>query len=127
MAEKNMRESLEKNLINQKQKENTVIRTLLQMKKEQEKIAEEDKIKTPWLHIRIEDLSEEALSAYAAFVSEDFETAQAKIKELKIKLDDMKKKDGKASNENFARWIDDKIDEKRISAQLKAEREMDNN
>lgn len=122
-----MKESLEKNLIKQKKEENTVIKTLLQMKKEQEKIAEEDKIKTPWLHIRIEDLSEEALSAYAAFVSEDFETARAKIKELKIKLDNIKNKDKKASDENFTRWIDDKIDEKRISVQLKAEREMDNN
>jgi len=100
---------------------------LIQVKTEQEKTAEEDKIKTPWSHIRIEDLSEEALSAYAAFVSEDFETAQAKIKELKIKLDDIKNKGEKASNEKFAKWIDDKIDEKRISAQLKAEREMDNN
>jgi len=122
-----MKESLEKKLIKQKKEENTEIKTLIQVKTEQEKTAEEDKIKTPWSHIRIEDLSEEALSAYAAFVSEDFETAQAKIKELKIKLDDIKNKGEKASNEKFAKWIDDKIDEKRISAQLKAEREMDNN
>ena len=122
-----MKESLEKKLIKQKKEENTEIKTLIQVKTEQEKTAEEDKIKTPWSHIRIEDLSEEALSAYAAFVSEDFETAQAKIKELKIKLDDIKNKGEKASNQKFAKWIDDKIDEKRISAQLKAEREMDNN
>lgn len=122
-----MKESLEKKLIKQKKEESTEIETLLQMKKEQEKIAEEDKIKTPWSHIRIEDLSEEALSAYAAFASEDIETAQAKIDELKVKIDEIENKEKKTSNENFAKWLDDKIDVKRMKAQLKAEEEMDNN
>lgn len=126
LGEKIIKNEKEEN-INIKEKSIDVVEVLLQMKKEQEEIAKEDKIKTPWSHIGIEDLCEEALDAFSAFNSEDIEISQVKIEELKAKIDGIKNKKEKASNENFAKWLDDKIDAKTMKAKITEEAEMDNN
>lgn len=78
-------------------------------KKREEEIAKEDKTGTPWNTIDPGLITSENLEIFDLFTKGEFEQAQAKKSLAEMKLEEIKDKKARASNEALIRYLDDKI------------------
>ena len=110
--------------------EKSAIERLKEIKAKEENIKKEDPTYgTPWSIIDPEKLILEAQEIFDLFEKgesrEELLLARERLRTFKDEIERMKNTDTKISNESFLKWIDDKIEGKILSSELKEDQEKD--
>lgn len=126
-----MKERMEKSNIEKEERPITEeLEDLKSIKAKEEKIRKEDPAySTPWHVIDPEKLDKTALEIYGHFrIMEltELKIAQEKLIAFKEKIKEIKNSKQRENNENFIRWIDDKIGTALSNSEVRADIEKDN-
>lgn len=118
-----MKEGIEK--LKKESKEKSAIERLQEIKQKEEQMKKEDPAYgSPWASIDPEKLIQEARDLFDIFDQGDLNVARTEIQVVREKIEKIKNKEARVSNEGFINWIDGEIANKLSGTTLKAEREQ---
>ena len=107
--------------------EKSVVERLKEIKAKEESIKKEDPTYgTPWSIINPEKLIPEAQELFDLFDKDNTDTARAEILMIGERIEKIRDKEQKKINEEFIKWIDDKIEKKFLDKQLEEDKQKDN-
>jgi len=122
-----MKEEMEELNIEGGEKEKSIIERLEEFKTKKVEAMKEDNVAGPWNLIDTGNLIEESKKLFDIFDGGNIKLAPEEFRVAKEKLEEIKDKKVKSSNEAFLNWIDGEIEAKLLQEQLKEQRERDNN
>lgn len=107
--------------------EKPIMDRLEEHKEKEEKAMDDDRTYfSQWKHIVPKDLTEEAQKVYEAYINDKVNLASVEFKTAQEKLEEIKNKKVKDSNEKFLSWIDGEIDQMRSKKVSEEQRQKDN-
>lgn len=121
-----MREGIKEKLNIGKEEEKAVMEKLKELKEKETERMEEDNTLGPWKNIEPEHLTPEAQELFDLFEKDQLEVVQEKFQDVSSKIEEIKDKKIKSSNENFLHWIDDKVNAEVSKRTLEEQREKEN-